>query len=402
MTVHSEQLNTQGVQNETAEQVVVAETIEPTEADVEEMIQKMEVSISNEENQILESADDRIEGAGTSANIDPEKAESIFTVGGFAERINYIKEKIKTLATETKDKIKSFVSSEPEVIHFKDMIPEHIATTEEIPVAEAEAEKQLYPEVVPIQNVENTEEVVETPEQKEKRELNEYLEREVFTKFNLTAEDQERVLAETPENRREVLERSFENSRKSLEAFYEKQVVVGAVDDYDVDKAQKQLMYNTLASVLEDGIAEIKPKLLGLGLDVSLGSLGFTPETADRDDLAGKFTEMNNRVRSAIRESMEEKIIRALNENGEYRGITIPTEEQMRDENFMEQRSQQIKQVEYEEIENISNEIGFPEWISQTTTKLDEPFTFTNPDGSWRKIPNIDTNRFSFFLSLSQ
>ena len=64
MTAHSEQLNTQGVQNETAEQVVVAETIEPTEADVEEMIQKMEVSISNEENQILESADDRIEGAG--------------------------------------------------------------------------------------------------------------------------------------------------------------------------------------------------------------------------------------------------------------------------------------------------------------------------------------------------
>ena len=62
---------------------------------------------------------------------------------------------------------------------------------------------------------------------KRKRELNEYLEREVFTKFNLTAEDQERVLAETPENRREVLERSFENSRKSLEAFYEKQVVVG-------------------------------------------------------------------------------------------------------------------------------------------------------------------------------
>ena len=46
------------------------------------------------------------------------------------------------------------------------------------------------------------------------------------------------------------------------------------------------------------------------------------------------------------------------------------TEEQMRDENFMEQRSQQIKQVEYEEIENISNEIGFPEWISQTTTKI--------------------------------
>ena len=39
----------------------------------------------------------------------------------------------------------------------------------------------------------------------------------------------------------------------------------GAADDYDVDKAQKQLMYNTLASVLEDGIAEIKPKLLGLG-----------------------------------------------------------------------------------------------------------------------------------------
>ena len=29
-------------------------------------------------------------------------------------------------------------------------------------------------------------------------------------------------------------------------------LLLGAVDDYDVDKAQKQLMYNTLASVLED------------------------------------------------------------------------------------------------------------------------------------------------------
>ena len=230
-------------------------------------------------------------------------------------------------------------------------------------------------------------------EEKEKRELEEYLEKEVFSKFNLTKEDEARALAEVSENKREILTRSFENTRNSLSSLYEMETIEGRVDGHAFDRAKKQLEYDTLAPILENHVAEIQPKLSELGIEISLSSLDFTPETADRNDLYDRLTKINNQLNLTIRKQVEKKMETALSRDGEYRGITLPTNEQLSDEVFMEQRGQLISKTINEEARTMENVVGFGEWESQAKQKLEKPFKLTS-DKSRGPIQQVNSNDF--------
>lgn len=272
-----------------------------------------------------------------------------------------------------KNKIKNLSSSQPEVIHFKEMaesIPAEILPIPESPIAETPVEKPPEPEVVPAEQVE----AQETQEQKEKRELNEYLGREIFTKFALTKEDEERILAEAPESRREVLARSFENTRNSLQAFYELETIKGVIDAYAFQKAERIVIYDALAPIMEKSIAEIQPKLTELGVDVSLSSLGFTPETADRNDLHAVLHDKGKEVEYKVRDQLRIQIDKSLLETGDWHGITIPTKEQLKDEQFMEERNTRFNRLEWEEKQAMLDNIGFGKWVSDTESKTDALF----------------------------
>ena len=388
MATNPEQPKPQDSQKETEQPQPTPEKREPTEAYVERMAKQVEFSVAGNQARILESADLRMKKAPASIGLEQQKAQSVFTAGGFADRINATKEKIVALTRAAKNRIKTLVSSQSKVSELSE-IAKHTSLESGIKIdttPEAAVENRQESGNTPAEQA-------ETQEQKELRELREYLEKEVFSKFGLTAEDEQRILAEAPESKREILQRSFENTRNSLETFYEMETIEGRIDNYAADKAERQLIYDTLAPILENSIAEIQPKLAELGIEVSLATLNFKPETGNRTDLSAALNEVGTRLQFAVRDQVNKKIIQAFTENGEYRGITIPTAEQQKDEGFMEQRGQRLQKMELEEIRAIVDSIGFDKWITQTEKQLADPFTIRSGK-SWGEIPQIDANQF--------
>lgn len=362
---------------------------EISEAEFQENLERAGEEVDSSQNEIVANTDKRIENVPTSSGLSQEKAAGIYEQGGFAERVKNIKEKIIALAQSTKEKIKNLISGKPEIVHFSEMSPPPIAESQpsaEVPIAEAEIDEQ--PKVEPAQP-----EQAESQETQEQRELREYLEKEVFAKLSLTAEDEQRILAETPEDRREILGRSFENSRKSVETFYHKQVIEGVIDGHAADRAEKQLTYNTLAPTLEASIAEIQPRLAELGIDMSMSSLGFDPETANRGKLSEQLYDLDNQIKLTIQDRVRQEIEQSLLQTGEYKGVTMPTEEQLQDTEFMEQRGRQLQTLEQQAIREVLGQIGFTEWTWQTRVKLDKPYTM-GPNGAANEISEIDATQF--------
>lgn len=391
-----EQPRPQDMQREfQAERPTTPERPESTETDLKQLTQQADNFVSNEEVRVVQAADQRIEKAPASVGLDQQKANSIFTVGGFADRIKQTKEKISALAKLAKDKIKGLATSQPEVIHFKDLVQPQ---TPEVPQVTTSSTAERLPAIAEqaAQIPDNQEQKIETEdaaEQKELRDLREYLQAEVFTKFDLTAESEQKAIAEAPENRREVLQRSFENTRASLETFYKMETVDGSIDSYAVDKAKKQLTYETLSPVLDESLKEIQPKLAELGIEVSPASVGFTAETATQDDLNSALSDLEYTISGKIRSAVEKEITDALLQKGEWQGITLATEEQQKDEAYMEERGNQLQRLEATAVRQAVEAVGYLKWYSKTKEKLDEPYTM-RPDRPISEIPSVDANQF--------
>lgn len=123
-------------------------------------------------------------------------------------------------------------------------------------VVQQEVPQDALPEEISSDKKEETEGNLE---QKEQIELNEYLNGDVFEKFGLTKEAEEKILYETPEGKREALQRSLENTRDSIRAFFEVYSEQGITDknsrdaemdstkDYKV-KIQREDLFEALSS----------------------------------------------------------------------------------------------------------------------------------------------------------
>ncbi|MDP2933309.1 MAG: hypothetical protein Q8N81_04220, partial [bacterium] len=359
-----------GGQLEAAETPLEREGREMPEYDEEalgEMIDQAHAEVEADLHGIPQKVDEQIREISKMEGMDSQKAESVFSTGGFGKKIGSLLENIAVLARNAKGRIQSLVSGQTRSNRSEDAIQPQLTEVAqvELPV-EKQADTKPEAEITVPEQVE----AKETPEQKD---LREHLEKEVFSKFGLTVEDEQRALAEAPEGEREILRRSFENTRKSLETFYNTQVIEGVIDGHAVERAQKQLTYDTLAPLLESSLAEIKPKLAELGVDISMSSLGFGPETADRDDLGSTLHDLDRQIEFIIRDRVYQQIGDALTQAGEYQGVTIVTEEQMRDAEFMEQRSQQITRLQNQATSEALGSVGFSDWMYRTRAKLDEP-----------------------------
>jgi len=402
-----------------------------SERDFQRLLEHSISEVYNNQRDIIEKASRRIESINHFSNLFEEKRNNIFEQGGFKKKIEEIIGKISSLTRETIRQIRDLVSNQPEVIHFSEMINLDIAEIQNAEVGNVEMQALEQPKAEDAEraSVENPKTLIEEknrnqetqtsfPEQqnedqqentqaenqesKEQKELKEYLEREVFPKFKLSVEDEERALAEAPEERREILKRSFENSRKSLEVFYTKFVIDGVVDRYAVDRAEKKLNFEILAPILESSILEIKPRLNELGIDISLSSIGFTPETADIEEVMKALSKINQMIESIIRERVEKEIVESLLQKGEYRGIYAP-QERWQDEEFMEQIGRQLDILKRQAINEAIGEIGFLDWMEQTRNRLNKPFImqpFTIQESlTTTRIPEIDARKYKVYKS---
>jgi hypothetical protein len=356
--------------------------LEYNEAGLEKLVNSAHEEVDRGATEVVGRADERINAGPESFGLDKQTGDSMLASGGFGERINTLKANIATLAAKAKAKIADLFDNKPEVIHFSEMATPVPKSAE---VVKEDNPETGAPEVKAI-GKEKQANVEETSEQKEKRELREYVEAEVFKKFGLTKEDEDRMLAEVPEARREILARSFENTRASLETFYQMQVVEGALDWRAIDNERKRLTYELLNPILEESISEIQPRLAELGIDISPDALGFNPATANPSELDNALNVLHQKIEFTARDRVMRAVADGLSQKGEYRGVTVATKEQMADQAFMQDRDKRLQMAENEAIREILEPLGFSEWSSETRTKLRDTFS--------RSQPEVDGNQF--------
>ncbi len=101
---------------EKQEQAPVSEQAEASqeisEVELQRNIEQATGEVDGSQNEVIASADKRIENVPASASLSQEKGAGIYEQGGFANRIKNIKEKIVALAQSTKERIKNLVSRE--------------------------------------------------------------------------------------------------------------------------------------------------------------------------------------------------------------------------------------------------------------------------------------------------
>jgi len=97
------------------------EAPEYSEDGLKKLVDEAQAEIDAEKNTALSAADKRVEKAPSSVGLDKTKAESIFGSGGFAARINKIKDKIYSFASKTKEAISDIVSSKPKPLELKNL-----------------------------------------------------------------------------------------------------------------------------------------------------------------------------------------------------------------------------------------------------------------------------------------
>ncbi len=91
-----------------------AATPEYDEAGLEKLTEQAGTQVETKQADVLSTADKRIEAAPASIGLDKAKAESIFTSGGFAERVKNAKDRIATLTKNAKEKIGGLISQRAE------------------------------------------------------------------------------------------------------------------------------------------------------------------------------------------------------------------------------------------------------------------------------------------------
>jgi hypothetical protein len=387
---------------ETSEQIKknTLEAPKYNEAGLETLVNTAYREVGTTEQEVFKKTDARVENIPVSLGLEKQKAEEVFENGGFLGRIKKVKEKISLLANSTKEKIKGLVLHKPEPIHFKEMTESEQKQVGNISLEATKVQDVGINHRSEIKTLENEEgeNIRKNSEKEEVKDLREYLEKEVFAKFGISVEDQNKTLIEAPENRKEVLRRSFENSRASVVSYYEMQVIEGGVDAYAVEKVQKQMTYDFLRPVLENSISKIQPKLDELGISVTLESLGFTPDMADRDDLFSAMNTLDYQVKLSVEAGIRQQITDSLLQTGYYKDIGIPTQEQEQDQEFIEKRGEKLRVLEMQAVEEKVKSIGFTKWMAETRAKLDAPYSFGNESN----LPKVDINNFKFKRSKEQ
>lgn len=204
----------------------------------------------------------------------------------------------------------------------------------------------------------------------EQKESHEYLEKVVFAKFGLTPEAESKTLAEASENKRDIVKRSFQNLRDTLQSLYELDTEEGRIDKNAMERERQKMTYEIMSPVLEEKIKQIQPRLVEYHIDISPETLGFIREQTDLDNLRRNLNKIKYQLESAIEQRVDNKIETSLMQTGEYRGITIPTDQQLGDEDFMERRSDLLRSVTREEKQRLMSSVGFEDWINNTSDSL--------------------------------
>lgn len=375
----------------------IGEMRELDEAALKTLAEQAESQVEIKEKQILDNAERHV-APPPSLGIEQAKANDVFERGGFAERIQAIKAKIADLAKTTKEKIAALAGGGPEVIHFNDLANEMkqaemkasevagAAKSPEMKVAETPIAEAKSEDASPIENQEGadvvteekTEAKEETPEQKVRHELKEYLEKEVFTKFDLTPESEAKAIAEAPENRCEILARSFENARNSLQVFYEQQTIEGVLDS-------NKLRQDVFVKRLEVAIPVVREELSKRGFeDVDLTKFNLAEDRQNDSDrgntpdiLFGKYLDEQKR---AIESEAQREISQALMRDGKYRDITFDAnnpDKPMDDETY-----QKFQAYAAEEANRLLEEKGLSEAaIHEAKSKV---------EAIWSSVQNSD------------
>src|SRR3989344_3804169 len=91
-----------------------SEAPEYDEAGLRELVDQASAQIQASESGIVQSADQRVEDAAASIGLEQQKAKSIFSQNGFADRIQSAKNKITALAKDAKAKIGALVGTRTE------------------------------------------------------------------------------------------------------------------------------------------------------------------------------------------------------------------------------------------------------------------------------------------------
>jgi len=373
---------------------------EPTEDELERGREQALREVESRPAEMMAAADKRIENIPPSVGLDREKGAVIFERGGFGEKIKAIKEKISKLVSTTKEQIQGLLSAKSHG-EIETQPPETNLPSESLP--EHQPEKFQEHEIAS-----------ETQEDKEKREIDEYLQKEVFAKLDLTKEAEDKALAEAPENKREILQRSFQNIRDTIKTSFELDCVEGRIDRNALKLEWEKRRFEVMSPVLEESLKKVQPALAEYGIDVSSASPGFDKEHTDLETLRSKTYEIHDRLKEAIGNKIDHKIASALTESGEYRGVTMPTDEQMKDEQFMDERSNLLKSIMREEEKQQLDTVGFQKWIYETDESLRRLIpTISPPDVDQfrvKKAPqelareledNLDKARSTGFISVN-
>ena len=340
-----------------------------------------------------ESAFDRIKEASA---LSSEKVAEIESRGGFRVRLEDIAERIQSLAARTKERIAAMMGTSEKA--------------QEPNVEQVREEKETATE----QGAEETtlESVEEIPQEKfeqeispEELELKEYIEKEVYTELGISEEDKERALQEVAPDRRELFERSFQNIRDTVEAYYVMETQKGRFDyaNYKIEKERRESkeIYPWVKQQLEEkGFSE-----------QDLEKASILPENVPIQDLQYIADNLLNEKRKEIKEQAEQEIYNALEKEGRWDDINLPTPQQAEDEDFMEDYFKKVKQAVWKESRQRSEGAGWSKnWtygfgqeavmLRENIPMLDmKPFTHTRERGEVlpelrEELQNVENSRF--------
>jgi hypothetical protein len=217
-------------------------SLEYDEAGLEKLVDSANEQVDSSVAESIRHADNRVDAGPHSFGLDEKTGESIFTSGGFAERINTLRASLTALAANTKAKIAKLLGKKSEAIDSDETVAHEIVKQPTVSITqetEGSVEQQKSSEQEEAAAQEKYWADLKQKEQEKEKELDEYLEREIFPGLGILEEDEKRVLAETPEERKWLKERSFNNIRDTVRQFVKYYSEHGTFDDASYAEKEK-------------------------------------------------------------------------------------------------------------------------------------------------------------------
>ncbi len=211
-------------------------------------------------------------------------------------------------------------------------------------------------------------------ERLEAERLETYLNSELFLRLNLSPEDEKSALESAPE-RREILARSFENTRSQIRQLYDREAVSGRVDHHAYEAERNK----RIASQFYTKVSELLTRH-GFG-DLDLGEFGIKPDAMESgflNRLGEALRRQQDNLVSSAKWDASRQVNTALETEGRFDDLTMPSVAQVADETFkaeyVKQWDAKVKQ-QTETIIAASGKNLFENWRAefyQLQTEVDE------------------------------